>query len=243
MQNENNHHEFIRQEKKQRPLAVVTGASSGIGYELAKVFAKNEFDLIVAADDRSIADAGNAFRALGANVDTVHTDLSTYEGVDVLVRKINEKRDRGTPLEAIAINAGVGVEGDFISTDLHDEIRLINLNIISAVHLTKHVLPHFLNRGCGRLLFTSSLAAGTPGPHIAVYAASKAFVQYFAEAIRHEVKDSGITVTALQPGPKNMNFDASDFALEGYKAMIEGREHVVFGSWAETKTKRDLCPE
>ena len=230
-----------------RPLAVVTGASSGIGYELAKVFAKNGYDLIVASEDAGIADAGNAFRALGVNVETVQTDLSLYDGVDKLVRKINEFGDRGVPVDCIAMNAGVGVSGEFAKTDLHEEIRLINLNIVSLVHLTKHVLPHFINRGHGRILFTSSIAATMPGPYYAVYAASKAFVQSFAEAVRFEVKDTGVTVTALQPGPTDTNFferahmmdtkaavnkkdDPADVAKEGFDAMMQGRDHVVAGS-------------
>ena len=232
---------------KTRPLAVVTGASSGIGYELAKIFAKNGFDLIVAAEDPGIADAGHAFRGLGATVETVQTDLATYDGVDKLVSKINELAARGTPLDSIAMNAGVGVGGEFTKTDLHEEIRMINLNIVSLVHLTKHVLPHFVNRGHGRILFTSSLAATMPGPWYAVYAATKAFVQSFSEAIRHEVKETGVTVTALQPGATDTQFferadmldtkagqgqkdDPADVAQDGFDAMMAGRDHVVAGS-------------
>ena len=232
---------------KHRPLAVITGASSGIGYELAKIFAKNGYDLIVAAEDKGLIDAANAFRALGSMVETVQTDLSTYDGVDVLAKKINEFSDRGIELDSICLNAGFGVSGEFVDTDLHQEIKLINLNIISLVHLTKHVLPRFVNRGHGRILFTSSLAATMPGPWYACYAASKAFVQSFAEAIRVETKDTGVTITALQPGATDTNFferadmmdtkagqgkkdDPADVAMDGFNALMAGRDHVVAGS-------------
>lgn len=232
---------------KHRPLAVITGASSGIGYELAKVFAKNGFDLIVAAEHSGIVDAGNAFRTLGASVETVQTDLATFDGVEALARKITEFGDRGIELDSICMNAGFGVGGEFIGTDLQEEIKLINLNIISLVHLTKHVLPDFVKRGHGRILFTSSLAATMPGPWYACYAASKAFVQSFAEAIRVETKDSGVTITALQPGATDTNFferadmvdtkagqgkkdDPAEVALDGFNALMAGRDHVVAGS-------------
>lgn len=154
--------------------------------------------------------------------------------------------DRGIPVDSVAMNAGVGVGGEFVKNDLHEEIRMINLNIVSLVHLTKHLLPHFINRGHGRILFTSSLAATMPGPYYAVYAASKAFVQSFAEAIRFETKDSG--VTALQPGATDTNFferahmmntkaavekkdDPADVAKEGFDALMAGRDHVIAGSF------------
>lgn len=230
-----------------RPLAVITGASSGIGYELAKIFAQNGFDLVVAAEDAGIVDAGNAFRALGATVESVQADLATYDGVDKLVQKIDELADKGTPVDSLVLNAGVGVCGEFAKTYLAEEINLINLNIISQVHLTKHLLPRFLNRGHGRILFTSSLAATMPGPYYAVYAASKAFLQSFAEAIRYETRDTGITVTALQPGATDTHFferahmmdtkagtgkkdDPADVAKDGFEALMAGRDHVIAGS-------------
>ena len=144
---------------KTRPLAVVTGASSGIGYELAKVFAKNSFDLLVVAEDAGIADAGNAFRQLGCTVETLQTNLAHFKGVDSLRDKI---KSMGRPIDSIAINAGVGVGGKFIETELADEINLIQLNIVSVVHLTKHVLKDMVDQGYGRILITSSVAAEMP---------------------------------------------------------------------------------
>lgn len=231
--------------KENRLLAVVTGASSGIGYELAKVFAKNNFDLIVVAEDPGIAEAASVFRSMGGYVEAVQADLATFDGVDKLYGRI---KTLGRPLEAVALNAGVGVGGRFADTDLAAELKMIQLNVISLVHLTKYILRDMLVEGHGRILFTSSIAAETPGPYYAVYAATKAFVQSFAEAIRYEVKDSGITVTALQPGATDTQFfaranmldtkagvgkkdDPAVVAQDGFDALMSGKDHVVAGSF------------
>jgi len=183
-----------------KPFAVVTGASSGIGYELAKQFAQHGFDLLVAAEDAGIAEAARAFEGLGAGVESLQVDLATYDGVENLYAKIASS---GRPVEAIALNAGVGVGGDFTrGTELRDELNLIALNVTSPVHLAKRVLKDMVARGQGRVLFTSSIAATMPAPFEAVYGASKAFLLSFAEALRNELKDTGVTVTALMPGPR-----------------------------------------
>ena len=149
----------------------------------------------------------------------------------------------------MAINAGVGVGGDFArDNDLPDELNLINLNITGAVHLARRVLPDMIARGAGRLLFTSSIAASAPGPYHATYAASKAFLLSFAEAIRYELRDTGVTVTALMPGPTDTEFferagmhgtklmdqtrkdDPAEVAREGFEALMAGKDHVVVGS-------------
>jgi uncharacterized protein len=228
-----------------RPLAVVTGASSGIGYALAKVFAENGFDLVIAAENPGIVDAGNAFRTLGVNVETVQVDLSTDEGVDLLYQKI---KSLGKHVHSIAINAGVGLGGEFIKTDLKREMNMVRLNVISTMHLAKHVLRDMVAHGSGRVLFTSSVAAEMPGPYFAVYAATKAFIQSFSEALRLEVKDSGVSITALQPGPTDTGFferanmletkaarskkdQPFDVAEEAFDALMAGRDHVVPGSF------------
>jgi short-subunit dehydrogenase len=228
-----------------KPLAVVTGASSGIGYELAKQFAQNGFDLLVTATGPSIEQAAHDFKQLGANVQSVQADLSTADGVEALYNSI---KSTGRPVEALALNAGVGVGGDFArETDLKDEIKLINLNVVSVVHLTKRVVKDMVARGSGRILFTSSIAALMPGPFEAVYAASKAFVQSFAEGLRNELKDTGVTVTSFLPGPTDTNFfhranmddtraatskkdDPADVAKQGFEALMDGKDHVIAGS-------------
>jgi uncharacterized protein len=226
------------------PFAVVTGASSGIGLELAKVFAEHGYDLLVTAEDPGIAAAADAVRALGAQVDVVQADLATYDGVEQLYARI---RAAGRPVDAIALNAGVGVGGAFAETDLRAELNLIDLNVVSVVHLAKRVVPDMLARGEGKILFTSSIAAEMPAPFLAVYGASKAFVQSFAEALRNELKDTSITVTALQPGPTDTNFfaradmedtkvaasrkdDPAEVARQGFEALMKGKDHVVAGS-------------
>lgn len=236
---------MISRKESVRPLAVITGASSGIGYELAKVFAKNNFDLLIAAEDAGIVEAGAAFRQLGGTVDVVQADLSTYDGVDKLYGKI---KTLGRPVEAIAMNAGFGLGGNFVETDLEIELKMIQLNVVSLVHLTKHVLRDMVSEGHGRILFTSSLAAEMPGPYYAVYAATKAFVQSFSEAVRAETKELGITVTALQPGATDTNFfaradmldtkagqgkkdDPAVVAQDGFDALMAGKDHVVAGSF------------
>jgi short-subunit dehydrogenase len=138
-----------------RPLAVVTGASSGIDYELALQFAQNGFDLLVTSSGPSINEAAQAFKGLGVKVETVEADLATYDGVETLYSQI---KATGRPVDAIAINAGVGVGGDFArETDLKDELNLINLNVVSTVHLAKRVVKDMVSRGEGRILFTSSI--------------------------------------------------------------------------------------
>lgn len=227
-----------------RPLAVVTGASNGIGYELAKQFAQNGFDLLVTATGSSINEAANAFEELGAKVKTVQADLTTYDGVETLYNQIQATK---RPVEAIAINAGVGVGGKFTETDLQEELNLINLNVVSSVHLAKRVVKDMVDRGNGKILFTSSIAALQPGPFEAVYAASKAFIHSFAEGLRNELKDTDVTVTALMPGPTDTNFfhragmddtkagadkkdDPALVAKQGFEALMAGKDDLVAGS-------------
>ncbi|MEH2250415.1 SDR family NAD(P)-dependent oxidoreductase [Nostoc sp.] len=224
-----------------RPLAVVTGASSGIGYELAKQFAQNGFDLLVTSTGSSINEAAVAFKGLGAKVETVQADLATYDGVEMLYDKI---KAIGQPVDAIAINAGVGVGGEFTKTDLQEEINLIELNVVSTVHLAKRVVKDMVDRGKGRILFTSSIVSQMPSPFQAVYAASKAFVHSFSEAIRNELKDTGVTVTALMPGATETNFfhraglddtkvgsdkkdDPAEVAKQGFEALMAGKDSVL----------------
>lgn len=228
-----------------RPLAVVTGASSGIGYELARQFVDNGFDVLIAAEDADIHEVARGLAASGCEATGVRTDLSTYDGVEDLYAVI---RASGRAVDAAAINAGRGASGEFASaTDLKDELEVIGLNVTGTVHLAKRLATDMVERGTGRLLFTASIAALMPGPYYAVYAASKAFVYSFAEAIRHELKDTGVTVTALLPGPTDTEFfdvadmegtradagpkdDPADVAKDGFEALMAGDDHVVAGS-------------
>jgi len=226
-------------------FAVVTGASSGIGFELAKQFANNNFDLLIAAEDPGIVQAGKELENSGRRVQTVQVDLANYEGVEKLYSAIQAA---GRPLDAIAINAGVGVNGDFArETDLKDELNLIALNVTSSVHLAKRVLKDMVQRGTGKVLFTASVVSTMPATFTAIYGASKAFLLSFSEAIRNELKDTDITVTALMPGATETNFfhrahmedtkvgasekdDAAEVAKDGFEALMAGKDKVVAGS-------------
>jgi uncharacterized protein len=223
-----------------RQLAVVTGASSGIGLELARLFAADGFDLVIAAEDDEVQNAADALRIGGGRtVEAVQVDLATPEGVEELVARVER------PPQALALNAGIGAGGAFIGdTALADELKLIDLNVRSTVHLAKLLLPRMVERREGRVLATSSVASTMPGPFQAVYNASKSFVQSFALALRNELKDTGVTVTSLMPGPTETEFfaradmldtkvgtgdkdDAADVARDGYEAMMAGKERVV----------------
>jgi short-subunit dehydrogenase len=238
-----------------RPFAVVTGASKGIGYELARVFAKNGYDLMITADSNQIEEAGRELGTLGTTVQTVQSDLAKYEGVEKLWQAVEST---GRPVDAIAINAGVGVGGKFLETDLEEELNLIQLNVTSSVHLAKLVVQQMASRGAGKILFTSSIAGTMPTPLETVYGASKAFILSFSKSLRYELKDTGITVTALQPGPTDTNFfhragmddtevgsegkytnDPADVAEQGFQAMMDGKDHI-YASSMKTKTQGEL---
>ena len=222
----------------ERPLAVVTGASSGIGYELARQFATNGFDLIVAAEDDRINDVATEFAA-----EAVQVDLATDAGVDELYGKLE-----GRKVDVLALNAGIGAGGAFATdTSLSDELKLIDLNVRSTVHLAKHVVKDMVDRDEGRILFTSSIASTMPGAFQAVYNASKSFVQSFALALRNELKDTNVTVTSLMPGPTDTEFferadmedttvgsgdkdDPAEVAKDGFEALMAGKERAVSAS-------------
>jgi len=224
-----------------RPLALVTGASSGIGLELARVLAENGFDLVVCAEDAGIAVAAEALAAEGgAAVRSVRADLATAAGVEELVTEVTAT---GRPLDVLALNAGIANGGPFLETPLEDDLRVIGLDVASVVHLSKRLLPAMVARGSGKVLMTGSVASLMPGPYHATYAASKAFVLSFAQAVRHELKDTGVTVTALLPGPTDTDFfeashmedtkvaqgpkdDPAKVAREGFEGLMAGKDEV-----------------
>ena len=224
-----------------RPLAVVTGASSGIGYELAKCCAQNGYDLVIAADEPAINDAAQAFRQLGASVEAVQADLATTGGVDKLYAAA-----KGRPVEALLANAGRGLGKGFLDQDFNDVRRVIDTNITGTVYLIHKVGRDMRAQGRGRILITGSIAGFIPGTYQAVYNASKAFLDSFSFAIRHELKDTGVTVTCLMPGATETEFferadmmdtkvgtakkdDAADVAKTGFDAMMRGTGDVVTG--------------
>jgi short-subunit dehydrogenase len=226
------------------PLAVVTGASSGIGLELARQCAEHGFDLLIAADEH-VETAAAQLRRTGVAVTPVEVDLATAAGVRDLHAAIVAQ---GRAVDALLLNAGTGTGGRFVDIDLADDLRVVDLDVRSTVHLAKLVVPGMVTRGSGRVLLTSSIAADLPGTYQATYNASKAFVQSFALALRAELRGTGVTVTSLMPGPTDTPFfsrapgmegtlidkgpkdDPADVAAAGFAAMMAGDERVVASS-------------
>ena len=209
----------------QRPLAVVTAAGSGIGLALAGELARQGYDLVVAGENESIGDAANRLSADGAVVYTVCADLATFDGVEELAAST---RATGRPVAALVLNTGFAAGGDVTrETSLETDLRMIALNCAGSVHLAKRVLPGMVERGAGRVLFTSSIAAA-PGPFHAVYASSNAFVARLSQAWREELRASGVTVTAFMPG--SSSDDPDDVAHEAVVALLAAKERVIPGS-------------
>lgn len=225
-------------------LALVTGASSGIGFELAKLFAEDGYDVVVAAADDGIHASAEKLASTGTQVRPVQVDLRKPDEVDRLYRIATEG---GRHLAAAALNAGTGRAGRFVDADLESDMNVVDLNVRSTVHLAKLILTDMAARGAGKLLFTSSLVATMPGSNQSMYNASKSFVQSFAEALHDEMRDSGVTVTSLMPGATDTNFfsrvgmtdtvlgrmpkdDPAKVARAGFDALMRGQRRVVASS-------------
>lgn len=224
-----------------RPLAVVTGASSGIGYHLARCAIQHGFDLVVAADtplDEAVMD----FKSLGGSVlSSVQCDLATREGVDQLVESIGARQ-----VDVLCANAGHGLGGAFLGQDIEEIQHVINTNITGTIYLIQQVARGMVARRKGRVLITGSIAGFQPGAFHAVYNGSKAFIDSFAEALRNELQDTGVTVSILMPGATDTEFfqraglggtymgedmhkDAPDkVAKVGFEAMMKGEADVVY---------------
>jgi short-subunit dehydrogenase len=200
-------------------LAVVTGASSGIGLELAKQFAAHGFDLILTAEDAELTTAADGIRGGGVSIEAVQVDLARPGAVEELYARI---KAGGRPVDALALNAAIGAGGTFVDTELDKELHLVDLNVRSTVHLAKYVIRDMVARGEGGVLFTSSIASTMPGVHQAVYNASQSFLQSFALALRRELEGTGVTVTSLVADPTD-----TDVARDGFEALMAGSERAV----------------
>jgi short-subunit dehydrogenase len=233
-------------------LALITGASSGIGYWLAKDLASRGYDLVVCSAGDRLEDAAADFTRSGITVTAIAADLATREGIDRLWTGVMEL---GRPVDVACIDAGIGVGDLFSETDLDTELKMVELNCVGVVHLAKHVVKHMLELGAGRILITSSIAGEMVAPREAVYAATKAFDLSFAHSLRYELRDSGVTVTALQPGPTDTDFfhragmddtktgtegkhesQPEEVARQGLDALFDGKDHVYAASF---KTKME----
>lgn len=231
-----------------KPLALVTGASSGIGYELARLCAENGFDLVIAADRPEINEAAQTLRQLGAEVMAVETDLATLEGVDQLILATHEKH-----VDALIANAGHGLGHAFLKQNFGEVRHVVDTNITGTIYLIQKVGCEMSARGRGRILIVGSVAGFIPGPFQAVYNGTKAFINSFSFALRNELKESGVTVTCLMPGATETDFferarlldtklgrrekDApAKVAKDGFDAMMQGEAGVVSGWRNKIKT-------
>lgn len=227
--------------------ALVTGASSGIGLELARLFARDHHGLIlVARREAELARVAEELRSLGSPaVWIVVQDLSRPSAAAEIHEAVVRE---GVSVDVLVNNAGFGAAGPFLATDLQSEMEMMQVNMVSLVHLTKLFLPEMVTRKRGRILNVASTASFQPGPLMAVYYATKAFVLSFSEALAEELRQTGVTVTALCPGPTRTEFqrragleksrlvsgflaiqDAAAVASVGYRSMLRGRRIVVPG--------------
>jgi len=224
-----------------RKFAVITGASTGIGYELARCCAGDGYDLLICADEPEIFSAADRLRANTISVQAVNADLSTVEGVDELYGAAN-----GRPIDALLANAGRGLGHAFLDQQWNDARRVIDTNITGTVYLLHKVGNEMRSRHDGRILITGSIAGFMPGTYQAVYNGTKAFLDSFSFALRAELKGSGVTVTCLMPGATETDFferadmldtkvgqskkqDAAEVARIGFDAMKNGEGDVVSG--------------
>jgi uncharacterized protein len=223
-----------------RKLAIVTGASSGIGLEIAKLAAHDGYDLIVAADTPFV-EAGPALKELGVNVNQIEADLASQQGLDQLLTQIGDR-----PVDVLVANAGHGLGHGFLDQDPKEWMHVLNTNVTGTLLLIQPIVRRMVERGEGKVLITGSIAGHMAGSFQAVYNGSKAFIDSFAAALNEELRDSGVTVTCLKPGATETEFfhraelddtkvgqakkdDPADVAKTGWEAMKNGEPAVIYG--------------
>jgi uncharacterized protein len=239
-----------------KKLALVTGASSGIGLSLARELAGRGYDLVACSADERLQTTARQLRDTSVDVLEVQADLATRNGVERLWKQV---QSLGRTVDVACINAGVGVGGLFSDTDLEAELNMVELNCVGTVQLAKYVVRQMTGQGEGKILFTASIAGEMVAPREAVYAATKAFVLSLAHSLRYELRDTGISVTALQPGPTDTDFfhragmddtkvgsegksesQPGDVARQGIDALLAGHDHV-YAAAAKTKLEGMLA--
>jgi uncharacterized protein len=223
-----------------RKLAIVTGASSGIGLEIAKLAAQDGYDLIVAADTPFV-EAGPALKEFGVNVNQIEADLASQQGLDQLLTQIGDR-----PVDVLVANAGHGLGHGFLDQDPEEWMHVLNTNVTGTLLLIQPIVKRMVERGEGKVLITGSIAGHMAGSFQAVYNGSKAFIDSFAAALNEELRDSGVTVTCLKPGATETEFfhraelddtkvgqakkdDPADVAKAGWEAMKNGEPAVIYG--------------
>ncbi|OAI45768.1 short-chain dehydrogenase [Planctomycetaceae bacterium SCGC AG-212-F19] len=227
---------------------LITGASGGIGYALARLFARDGYPLLLAArsEDKLRLIAEELRAPHGVAVTPCAIDLAEPKAAQQLF-EVTERQDQ--PVEILVNNAGFGSYGPFVTTDLETTLQILQLNIVALTELTRLVVPRLLERGRGKVLNVASTAAFQPGPLMAVYYASKAYVLHFSEALADELRQTPVTVTALCPGPTATGFeeraglgssklftgrrvmDVETVAAAGYRGLMRGRRLVIPGMW------------
>ncbi len=227
----------------QKQLAVVTGASSGIGLELAKIAAQKGYDLVIAADEDDIDIAADILRSIGVSVDAMQVDLSTKEGTADFARFV---ADKGQPVDILVANAGRGLGKGFLDQKLDQALHVIDTNVTGTIALIHTIGNDMRARGVGKILIIGSIAGFIPGTYQAVYNGTKAFLNSFSFALRHELKDGGVSVTCLMPGATETRFferadmldtevghaekdDPADVAKVGFDALMNDEGDVVAG--------------
>lgn len=226
--------------------ALVTGATQGIGYELAKLLAHDQYNLVLVARHQEELDAKSAAfkQQYGIDVITLAQDLAQREGPFAVYEAV---KSRGIQVDVLVNDAGQGQYGEFVDTDIHRELEIVDLNIGAYLVLTKCFLKEMVARKEGKILMVSSIAGEVPGPLQSVYHGTKAFVSSFTEAIQNETKDSGVTITKLLPGATDTDFfhkadmqqakmvkegskaDPAEVAQDGYEALMAGKLEIISG--------------
>jgi short-subunit dehydrogenase len=225
-------------------FAIITGASTGIGFELATLAAQDGYDILVVADESLINDAARDFEQFGTSVQALEADLSTIEGVDTLLAAANGRR-----IDVLCANAGRGLGHGFLDQTVDDWRHVVDTNITGTAYLLQRVLPDMVARNDGKVLVVGSVAGYIPGAFQAVYNGTKAFIDSFTEALRNELKDAdGVTISTLMPGPVDTEFfargdlldtqvgsdpnkrSAEDVAADGWKALNSGKPSI-FSGW------------
>ena len=224
-------------------FAIITGASTGIGFELATLAAKDGYDILVVADEPLVEAAAADFKQFGTDVQSVEADLSTFEGVDRLLAAAG-----GRQIDLLCANAGRGLGHGFLDQSVADWRKVVDTNVVGTLYLLHKALPAMVARNDGKVLVVGSIAGFIPGSFQAVYNGTKAFVDSFTDALRNELKESdGVTITTLMPGPVETEFfdradmmdtsvganpnksDPADVAKDGWDALMAGKASIVSG--------------